>query len=120
MSIETWKKEFYPIPANEVKEDDAVSHSLQKWTGLLPENLDKHGCYISFGDVTDSGVFFADIDEDSCALCFYYLGDVNITCNDCPIYKKTDKKCGYHLNEWKAWTDESNPAPMIELLKSLK
>lgn len=39
MSLETWKEEFYPIPADEVPESQALAHSLRKWEGLRKENL---------------------------------------------------------------------------------
>ena len=42
MSLESWKAEFYTIPASKCPEEYAIEHSLRKWTGLLPENLDKH------------------------------------------------------------------------------
>jgi hypothetical protein len=37
MSLESWKAEFYPIPADEVKKKDALAHSLRKWEGLRKE-----------------------------------------------------------------------------------
>lgn len=37
MSLDTWKAEFYSIPAEEVAAKDAIQHSLTKWIGLRPE-----------------------------------------------------------------------------------
>ena len=42
MSIESWKAEFYPTPADEASKDQAIAHSLRKWEGLRKENLDRH------------------------------------------------------------------------------
>jgi hypothetical protein len=42
MSVESWKEEFYSEPANQVPAGRAARHSLKKWQGALPENLEKH------------------------------------------------------------------------------
>lgn len=43
MSLITWKEEFYPIPASHYMPwESTCQHSLQKWIGLRPENLQKH------------------------------------------------------------------------------
>ena len=58
MSFTTWCKEFYPVPASDFdgvdKPKEAVKHALNKWRGLLPKNLKKHG--IKFY----SGIFESD------------------------------------------------------------
>ncbi len=44
MSLESWKKEFYPTRAADVKTlDEALTHTERKWEGLRPENLERHG-----------------------------------------------------------------------------
>lgn len=34
MSLKSWKKEFYKIPANKVSKRFAIQRSLKKWTGF--------------------------------------------------------------------------------------
>jgi len=118
MSIATWKKEFYPIPAGEIEEQNAIAHSLQKWTGLLPENLKKHGIEIDLNNDLYDGTFLFYINSGTCALCAYYI--YSTVCSDCPIYIKTGNECGESLSQWVIWADSSDPQPMIELLKGLK
>ena len=68
MSLETWKAEFYPIPAEYVSTDDALRHNLSLWVGIRQENLDKHDViYHSHAD----------------------------TCATCPIYDVKFKASGY-------------------------
>lgn len=99
MSLESWKAEFYPIEAAEVDGDNPValvSHSLQKWNGKLPENLEKHDLIVSgFRSIThrrypEAGKF--EFDSTTCALCHFYYGsvvdeDTGSECCACPIVK---------------------------------
>lgn len=87
MSIETWKAEFYPKPADETTREEAADHSLQKWRGWLPENLERHG-------VSREALAEADIPYRSwttCALCHHYDDDSHqgddgeYTCPGCPL-----------------------------------
>lgn len=80
MSIESWKAEFYPIPANEVKPADAAAHSAQKWRGYLPENLAKHE--LSLGVMVDLGWSIGS--AEMCALCECFK---TRTCYACPLYQ---------------------------------
>lgn len=46
MSMQTWKDEYYPVPAAELRDgtlDEMLAHSLLKWEGLKRENLMAHG-----------------------------------------------------------------------------
>jgi hypothetical protein len=111
MSIETWKKEFYPKNFTDIKPDveptkevilAALDHSIQKWVGTTPENLAKHNAYFhqlavySHADV----VQYEPDDEPepkakpkvnrftfgatTCALCSLYFW--NHDCEGCPLY----------------------------------
>jgi hypothetical protein len=75
MSLETWKAEFYAVNAGKVDAKDAVSHSLQKWTGLRPENLKKHDVLVDGGSVSDSDDVLL-VDAATCALCYLYRSRV--------------------------------------------
>lgn len=85
MSRETWIQEFYPTPADSVPENHAVEHSLRKWRGLLPENLERHD--VSFRDFAHSSNAPL-VSAGACALCFHYRHDwrrPRLECPDCPL-----------------------------------
>jgi hypothetical protein len=132
MSIKTWMKEFYPVPAstfnrteiektNKQKTLKAVKHSLKKWQGLTEKNLTKHGCVYNTNiyrveDSTRTNQF--SIDSGSCALCFYFY---NI-CEDCILFKVRGCACDEYKDTepytpYAFLTHEGNPNPMIALLK---
>jgi len=129
MSIETWKAEFYDIPAEAyaLQDDDAlglspVEHSLKKWRGLTPENLAKHGVKHKIGDsvlLDDEGTTFV-VDSDSCALCQLYL---DTRCNGCPLFLARgyvscdDEMDNEFLNPYYKFVDEGNPEKMIMWLE---
>lgn len=107
MSLDTWKAEFYPVPADSVPESDTLSHSLRKWEGLRKENLEKHGLQ------ADVGGFH--IDSSTCALCQHYLKSG--WCYPCPI----STMGGYSVNcddEYRIWVFEKDPEPMITRIKN--
>lgn len=98
MSIETWMKEFYDLPACNVPEDKAIAYSLKKWIGLRKENLELHGVYFDGYTVEESKdptKHRLTIDGDSCALCEHYYDscsdiydadDEQVNCHSCPLY----------------------------------
>lgn len=125
MSLQTWKEEFYPIPADKVEEKDAVQHSLTKWKGLLPENLKKHEVFrielCSSPTIVDQ---YTDISEisvglpvtsKSCSLCeLYFATKAAPGCTHCPIKVSSGESCN---KEYWTYREEGNPTPMIELLE---
>lgn len=126
MSIESWKAEFYPTKACSVKtEKEAITHSLQKWTGLLEGNLNKHGC--SLGDCEMHVEYkpeggrasedYVSIDNESCALCVQNKR----SCTTCPLMRFTGKDCDWVESAWMSWRDShgTNPNPMINLLTEM-
>lgn len=135
MSIETWKEEFYPHRADSAEaHEQAVDHSLQKWTGLRPENLERHGL-VQFGsdlfDVQDSDRLHYRfiIDSETCALCSVYLEKgARIKCKTCPLYKarggvqcddpRGDESCSPY--RYGVQMAAPNPEPMIVWLLKTK
>lgn len=87
MSLETWKQEFYPTPASN-PDCSPAEHSLRKWRGLLPRNLQKHGCRIRADGVMDihhaPGDEGLPLNDDTCALCRQHL---DAKCKSCPLFK---------------------------------
>ena len=111
MSLKTWKEEFYPIPADEVPESQALAHSLRNWEGLRKENLEKHGV-----ESTDSYVDEMPIDSSTCALCQHHV--VVETCATCPLSVRGGE-VPYNCDpEYGVWVRDGNPEPMIELIKN--
>lgn len=145
MSLETWKKEFYPIDAKLVPVADAVAHSLKKWEGLLLENLARHEVFIwlrpGFHQLKDGSGAFMRIDSDTCALCANYFlepesdgdcyDDDDGFCKSCPLSierggvpcdAEGEGECGPGLcgSPWGQFAnsnDGPNPRPMIHWLQ---
>lgn len=83
MSLESWKAECYPIPADQTEESEAGAHSLRKWEGALPAMLEKHGVMYSGTYILAKGEEdldnFAFTSED-CSLCHHYFdADLNLS-----------------------------------------
>lgn len=121
MSLKTWKAEFYPTPCNSVVTSaSAIRHSLRKWQGLTPENLEKHGCCMSYGDEAIKDVEdpeeSLEINASSCSLCAFY----EELCSRCDLTKHTGgKDCMADGSAWLEWKKE-NPQPMIDLLTEME
>jgi hypothetical protein len=125
MSLDTWKKEFYPVDAYDVKEKDAIAHSLQKWIGLRAKNLLKHELWrdkreICYGDpicVSDS----LDICSETCALCVQYYNELDgYSCNKCPLVKVLGRPCDQPKGVYSHFTmfmRAGDPEPMIRALR---
>lgn len=122
MSLETWKAEFYPVPADmEMTEREAIVHSLRKWTGLLKKNLKDHDLKVDeMGDIyyeSDLGRDWFTIDGDNCALCqTFYKKDSH--CYNCPLYKTLGRKCHEGLlSPYYIWITKQDVRPMIRALR---
>lgn len=133
MSYETWRAEFYPIDAERCPKDQAIQHSLRKWEGLRPENLERHGLTLTdLHSVAENGDTKLGIDSESCALCIHYhlyeyereveLEDDEY-CLTCPLaIVRGDFPCDHKTQDeehgpWQEWMRSANPEPMIFWLK---
>lgn len=118
MSVDSWKKEYYPIPADKVmiNEKALVKHSLRKWLGIRPKNLKKHKVYArkaGIGGLEGPPFLF---DASTCSLCEKHLGVFD--CEYCPLLKQQGMPCGAIGTPYHHWLITGNPYPMItELLK---
>ena len=129
MSLETWKKEFYPVEADspEVQSSAraAIEHSLRKWRGLRPEALLKHEVRLEgpynkeVVDVDDPACERFAVGGNSCALC--HLSGFYI-CDDCPVVKVSGMACDHAENidevtAWEVYVHDADPEPMIAQLE---
>ena len=123
MSLKTWKKEFYPVPASKVSKENAVAHSLKKWQGLTKTNLKKHSVIhdVDHNKITD-GKDFLGIEASSCALCCHHY-ESGPGCPTCPLsIARGVVECASctpreETAPYSYWVFHSNPAPMIRWLK---
>ena len=123
MSLQSWKSEFYPVPADAVPEDLALAHSLKKWIGLRPENLKRHdveftGTRVHQPGIPDEQLY---IEGSSCALCHYHLHPElprwDGRCRSCPLYAVRGVPCDEPTVS-NPWGDRINSVePMIQLLE---
>lgn len=124
MSLDSWKKEFYPIDADDVKIEDACDHSIKKWEGLRKENLAKHDVYVTGCVIEDKTGDYMLISSSSCALCRYFehTGGKH-GCQKCPLYEALDfHRCDdkRSTDPYGEWFDSRNPESMIKYLYEVK
>jgi hypothetical protein len=124
MSLQSWKDEFYPVDAAELISNfgaiDSIllDHSIRKWQGLTPENLEKHKVDKIRGSrcIQDKDVFY--IDDTTCALCEAYVDRKKpCPCLSCPIYRHTGSPC---FSEYFTFVKLNDPQPMLALLNKVK
>ncbi|HEX6827220.1 MAG TPA: hypothetical protein VF077_12955 [Nitrospiraceae bacterium] len=112
MSFETWRQEFYPVPASEVSADDALAHSIRKWEGLQAEALVKHGLWFTPPHIVTGNDGVMPIGGENCALCLHHDA-----CNGCPLHLSLGKACFEGGDTpWVAFV-RGNAAPMLAALK---
>lgn len=114
MSIESWEAEFYPVEASSsVSDVEALKQAILKWSGLRPENLEKHAVRL-----LDAYIINGDDEQDkfwvggkTCSLCHKYkcwLGGSG-DCAACPL-----KSCSVEYRELLFY---GHPEIMIGLLE---
>ena len=137
MSVKSWLQEFYPVDCDDasIKTNlQAVQHSLQKWRGLTPEQLQKHRVNVNQGNGWRSGRLLSGrsngglrINDQSCSLCQKHSYSDN--CKACPISRVTGRRCDQKTYDptkdvwkspWHEFQDNCNPAPMIAVLERTK
>ena len=110
-----WIREFYPISASECVQRNLdndvalVDHCIQKWTGVLPENLGQYAvverveCELHFED----GETFS-FGGDTCALCQKYVLPTG-SCIGCPLYAAQGGiKCSDYTSPYYRFLSEKN------------
>lgn len=121
MSLDTWKKKFYPKPPSKrMTKRQAVEHSLRKWRGLTESELKKHGLKRVWKHIEEIGKFGElEINAISCALCEKYLHVPGKDfCQNCPLNKVLGEPCDEdEESPYKIWVTKGNPKPMIKALQ---
>lgn len=126
MSVNSWKAEFYPVPASDCLPEEAIRHSLQKWLGLRPDALKRHGMSVTPGGniAADGEVRRFPISANTCALCErFYDGAKGDSCTRCPLaIARGGPACDRARDDeteapWESWSFGHNPEPMIAALE---
>ena len=128
MSLERWKREYYPINASEFEDKtllEAVEHSLKKWEGLSEEVVEEYNLSftcVSAGKVAYSKLEGMPINGSTCSLCvkqssrIYYTG-----CNGCALYVSLGGvSCSDDSLEpspYRKMMESGDPTSMIEALR---
>lgn len=118
MSVESWKREFYPVDATQVAKEDALAHSLKKWEGLMKENLERHGVELCYRGIRDKDGEHFNVDKSTCALCFHH--DKGFGCPTCPLSIMRGRvRCDLGAGEDNPYLCflRKNPLPMLRLLR---
>lgn len=119
MSKVSWIGEYYPVKADKESKENAINHSLNKWIGLLPENLKKH-------DLDSPPI---SIDASTCALCYHYFDETKGDCINCPLcITRENTPCDSHNGNidkdidpcFSYRSDNKDPQPMIYWLTKTK
>ena len=120
MSRDSWVKEHYPIPADEVAAKDALDHVLNKWIGTTPEALEKHGGRLNEARIALDDDDFCFSGKYTCALCLTHqchhqnkgrpLCPLEITHGSCPCLP-------LGCSPWWYFAFDNNPQPMIDLIR---
>lgn len=118
MSLATWKKDHYPIPACRCVDGKELQFDRQKWIGLLPANRKKHGLRLIsrkqvIGLILTDGKKVFVINGGSCASCHKQpigAGSVRSACGDCLL-----KRCyGNWGTPWGRFITHKAIRPMID------
>lgn len=130
--LEAWKEEFYPISAKEAADqglEAALLHSIQKWKGLLPENLrrfpglewDYESAKLALWEDGEDEFGFG---TSSCSLCQMFRMKSQKAdpspCLGCPLYDEEQKTACF--DDGRAYCNivdyGDSPIPMIDELEA--
>ena len=140
MSLRTWLKEFYPIPADEVSLEESGKAVELKWTGLLSENLEKHKLVIELLNpyfphhnsftpylYDDTENVYFKIYASNCAWCCITKSRVpdGYPCDKCPAVEAGSMRCEKIIKDdiyspWDYWIGKQNPKPMLNWIREAR
>lgn len=124
MSLESWKKEFYPVKASIDHTDvEAIKHGILKWTGYRKENLGKHNLIKSGHTILEvdkwTGCRSFNFSSGTCSLClkYYYENE----CVECPLFLIGSGCLSYHhddiISPYRKSINEEDPKYILDALK---
>lgn len=130
MGLKEWCQEFYPRPAADVPESEALDHSIRKWEGLQLDNLLRHDVEVGYRQ----GLIYSwgrsrqalRINCESCALCHHYDPEGAEDCSRCPLFLARGKvRCDKTrhdevISPFQAWIVDDDPKPMLAELNYAK
>jgi hypothetical protein len=122
MSIESWKAEFYPVPATQIVNESPLvqaEHAYIKWTGALKENLEKHELVKSLGSVNISDIAgnVFKFSTEECVWCHNYYALHSGACGRCPLYSYG--VCSDPSGPFLHWFFSSDPQRMINAIQEI-
>ena len=132
MSLYEWKLKYYPTDADDVLRNEALDHSLQKWSGLTAKVRQFFGLHMyKTYWLTDKFDDKLKIAADTCALCEHYFNSdgkrkERTQCIECPLSKVRGgyacdvKKPTERISPFDAFGLNGNAQPMIRLLTRAK
>ncbi len=113
-----WIAKYYPKAADETSKEEALDHSILKWTGLLKENLPEYPS----GDLITEPVC---VNSSTCALCHHYFDDIE-ECVQCPLeiarsgFHCAENMKGESVNPFDSYHRCGDARPMLEWLMKAK
>lgn len=134
MTTDSWKQEFYAVPANDLRRHSDIKctqHALTKWEGALPQNCQKHNVVFSGFVIKAIGAGIHPYEElmifgaKTCALCAKYPKTINnadsTQCTNksgtkiCPLNLILNHSCMDHDSIYKQ--SYGNPTIMVATLQ---
>lgn len=121
MSIKSWAKEFYSVPADKGSQDGAVARALVKWRGLSKKNITKHKLHKEDMYLIDEDGNKMKINFSTCALCNFWRQKGPEGCKGCPLETPQGTKhgkegCYVPYNEYRY---NGRVGPMVKRLSNI-
>ena len=126
LTPQDWLNKYYPIPAKECLEADALDNSILKWSGLYPSILKRYGIVRKYDDLFT--MIFDEcllrIDDQTCALCKFYFK--TSSCIECPLsIARGNVSCDVITTKetyspYETWSWIGDPKPMLRDLRKAK
>ena len=121
MSIASWKKEFYPVPACKIVDPEkAFQHSYRQWQGLTKKNLKKHELCFDNGCLFDrrrNTRYWITCALD-CALCKVYFYGKTKPCVGCPLHEN-GFNCTHRNSPYYRSYNNNTAAPMLRAFRTV-
>ena len=112
----TWLEKYYPVPANKVSVEGALSASILKWEGLQADVLLAYGLTLRRRHVYDADdQEVLTIDSETCGLCVHHISS---DCAGCPLKEHLGRKCDAGGDSPYLQMLAGSTKPMLDALKA--